>query len=100
MRPWTLPIVGAVALSLAIPSAAQARLRFGPGAVLGAFAGAMFGGFHYAGETSPPTCRHACIGGPAQRGAFPTPRRRAAIRGGRAATPGESAASAAGYIPP
>lgn len=50
MRPWTLPIVGAVALSLAIPSAAQARLRFGPGAVLGAFAGAMFGGFHYAGR--------------------------------------------------
>ena len=50
MRPWALPIVGAVALSLAIPSAAQARLRFGPGAVLGAFAGAMFGGFRHAGR--------------------------------------------------
>jgi LTXXQ motif family protein len=50
MRLWALPIVGAVALSLAIPSAAQARLRFGPGAVLGAFAGAVFGGFHYAGR--------------------------------------------------
>lgn len=50
MRPWALPIVGAVALSLAIPSAAQARLRFGPAAVLGAFAGAMFGGFRHAGR--------------------------------------------------
>ncbi len=50
MRLWALPIVGAVALSLAIPSAAQARPRFGPGAVLGAFAGAMFGGFHYVGR--------------------------------------------------
>jgi hypothetical protein len=50
MRPWALPIVGAVALSLAIPSAAQARLRFGPGAVLGAFAGVMFGGVRHAGR--------------------------------------------------
>ena len=50
MRPWALPIIGAVALSLAIPSAAQARLRLGPGAVLGAFAGAMFGGFRHAGR--------------------------------------------------
>ena len=50
MRPWAFPIVSAVALSLAIPSAAEARLRFGPGAVLGAFAGAMFGGFRHAGR--------------------------------------------------
>ena len=39
-----LPIVSAVALSLAVPSTADARPRFGPGAVLGAVAGLMFGG--------------------------------------------------------
>src|SRR5262249_61337283 len=47
MRPWTIPILGVVALSLAIPSGAEARLRFGPGVVLGAVAGAIFGGFRH-----------------------------------------------------
>src|SRR5262249_31199186 len=47
MRSWTIPILGVVALSLAIPSGAEARLRFGPGVVLGAVAGAMFGGFRH-----------------------------------------------------
>src|SRR5262245_37220389 len=48
MHPWTIPILGVVALSLAIPSGAEAaRLRFGPGVVLGAVAGAMFGGFRH-----------------------------------------------------
>ena len=47
MRPWTIPILGVVALSLAIPSGADARLRFGSGLVLGAVAGAMFGGFRH-----------------------------------------------------
>src|SRR5215472_9399498 len=47
MRPWTIPILGVVALSFAIPSGAEARLRFGPGVVLGAVAGAMFGGFRH-----------------------------------------------------
>src|SRR5262249_60590974 len=47
MRPWTIPILGVVALSLAIPSGAEARLRFGPAVVLGAVAGAMFGGFRH-----------------------------------------------------
>ncbi len=46
MRPWTIPILGVVALSLAVPSGAEARLRFGPGVVLGAVAGAMFGFRH------------------------------------------------------
>src|SRR5262245_7049669 len=50
MRSWALPIVSAVALSLAVPSGAEARPRFGPGAVLGAFAGATFGGFRHAGR--------------------------------------------------
>src|SRR5262249_61689600 len=48
MRPWTLAILGAVALSLAVPPGAEARLRFGPGAVLGVVAG-IFGGFRLAG---------------------------------------------------
>jgi LTXXQ motif family protein len=47
MRPRTLPILGAVALSLAVPSTAQAGLRAGPGGVLGAVAGAVFGGFRH-----------------------------------------------------
>ena len=48
MRPWTIPILAAVAMSLALPSNADARLRFGPAAVLGALAvGAMFGGFRH-----------------------------------------------------
>src|SRR5262249_27937382 len=47
MQPWTIPILGVVALSLAVPSGAEARLRFGPGVVLGAVAGAMFGGFRH-----------------------------------------------------
>src|ERR1041385_157724 len=50
MRPAALPIVGVVALSLAVPSAVEARLRFAPGVVLGAFAGAMFGGFRHPGK--------------------------------------------------
>ena len=47
MRPWATPIIGAVALSLVSPSAADARPRFGPAAVLGivtAPLGVMLGG--------------------------------------------------------
>jgi LTXXQ motif family protein len=44
MRWWTLPILGTVAFSLTIPVPADARARFGPGAVFGALSGAMFGG--------------------------------------------------------
>src|SRR5262249_55309687 len=61
MRPWTLPILGAVALSLAVPSTADARLRFGPGAVLGAVAGAMFGGFRHSGRHHRHNSRHASM---------------------------------------
>jgi hypothetical protein len=35
MRPWAVPLVGAVTLSLVIPATSQARPRFGPAAVLG-----------------------------------------------------------------
>src|SRR5262249_43008035 len=44
MHPRTIPILGVVALSLAVPSGAEARLRFGRGVVLGVVAGGMFGG--------------------------------------------------------
>jgi hypothetical protein len=44
MRAWTIPILGAVAFSLAVPASADARPRFGPAAVLGVFTG-MLGGF-------------------------------------------------------
>ena len=50
MRPWTIVILGALVLSLALPSGADARVRFGPGAVLGAVAGsfgAIFGGYRH-----------------------------------------------------
>lgn len=36
MRAWAIPILGAVALSLAVPSATSTRPRFGPAALLGA----------------------------------------------------------------
>ena len=65
MRAWTLPIVGAVALSLAVPSTADAGLRFGPGALLGAVAGAMFGGFRHTGRHH----RHAMHASTSHRGA-------------------------------
>src|SRR5262249_61565267 len=44
---WGVACVGVVGLALAIPYGAEARLRFGPGVVLGAVAGAMFGGFRH-----------------------------------------------------
>jgi LTXXQ motif family protein len=51
MRLWTILILGAIVLSLALPSSADARLRFGRGAVLGAVVGlsvgAMFGGLRH-----------------------------------------------------
>ena len=48
---WTILILGAIVLSLALPSSADARLRFGRGAVLGVVVGlsvgAMFGGLRH-----------------------------------------------------
>jgi hypothetical protein len=46
MRKWKIPIIGAVALSIALPASANARPKFGPGALLGLFAapfGALLG---------------------------------------------------------
>src|SRR6202035_5169751 len=50
MRPRTIPIIATVAFSLAVPSNADARPRFGPAVLLGVVAGsfgAMFGGFRH-----------------------------------------------------
>ena len=63
MRPWTIPILGAVALSLALPSNADARLRFGPAAVLGVLAvGAMFGGFRHSSRHHRHSAMHRSAG--------------------------------------
>src|SRR5262249_33377767 len=93
MRPWTLPILGAVALSLALPSTADARLRFGPGAVLGAVAGAMFGGFRHSGRHHRHSVRHASM---SHRGAARWARHPAPAPAQRPA----SAPLAATYPPP
>jgi LTXXQ motif family protein len=85
MRPWALPILGAVALSLAVPSGAEARLRFAPGAVLGAFAGAMFGGFRHAGRHH--YRRHAMHAAAGSRSGARLARRAAGTRRSVASTP-------------
>src|SRR5499426_2587340 len=65
MRPRTIPILAAVALSLAVPSNADARLRFGPAALLGVVAGsfgAMFGGFRHSARHHRSSATHASVG--------------------------------------
>src|SRR5262252_7526489 len=65
MRPRTIPILAAVALSLAVPSNADARLRFGPAALLGVVAGsfgAMFGGFRHSARHHRRSATHASVG--------------------------------------
>ena len=94
MRPWTIPILGVVALSLAIPSGAEARLRFGPGVVLGALAGGDVRRLPTFVQTPPPTARSIFIGSPAPRcalGAAPGGQH-AATRSERASTGDEPAA--------
>src|ERR1700757_746970 len=65
MRPSTVPILAAVALSLAFPSSADAGLRFGPAALLGAVAGsfgALFGGFRHSSRHHRRSATHASVG--------------------------------------
>src|SRR5260370_1014238 len=66
MRPSTIPILAVVALSLALPSSsADARLRFGPAALLGAVAGsfgALFGGFRHSSRHHRRSATHASVG--------------------------------------
>jgi LTXXQ motif family protein len=65
MRPSTIPILAAVTLSLAFPSSADAGLRFGPAALLGAVAGsfgALFGGFRHSSRHHRRSATHASVG--------------------------------------
>jgi len=65
MRPSTIPILAAVAFSLAVPSNADARPRFGPAALLGAVAGsfgALFGGFRHSSRHHRRSATHASVG--------------------------------------
>ena len=64
MRPRTIPILAAVALSLAVPSNADARLRFGPAALLGAVVGfgAMFGGYRHSARHHRRSATYASAG--------------------------------------
>src|SRR5215510_3081228 len=64
MRPRTIPILAAVALSLAVPSNADARLRFGPAALLGVVAGfgAMFGGYRHSARHHRRSATYASAG--------------------------------------
>jgi hypothetical protein len=79
MRAWAIPILGAVALSLAVPSATSARPRFGPAALLGAVSaplGAMLGGSRHSFQHQR---RSAAGSSDHQRGDVLTERRTAAI---------------------
>jgi LTXXQ motif family protein len=95
MRPRTIPILAAVALSLAVPSKADARLRFGPAALLGVVAGsfgAMFGGFRHSARHHRRSATHAAVGPRSARAA--RIERRAAVSARRPAA--SAAALAAG----
>src|SRR5262249_59410670 len=69
MRPRTIPIIAAVALSPAVPSNADARLRFGPAALLGAVVGfgAMFGGYRHSARHHRRSATYASAGHPRAR---------------------------------
>src|SRR6516225_4946692 len=65
MRPRTVPIIAAVTFSLAIPSNADARPRFGPAALLGVVAGsfgALFGGFRHSSRHHRRSATHPSVG--------------------------------------
>ena len=96
MRRWTLPVVSAVALSLAVPSTADARLRFGPGAVLGAVAGVMFGGFRHSARHQ----RHKAVHASASQRSVARGERRHAAGLARAAAGAPLAAANAPQSPP
>ena len=96
MRRWTLPVVSAVALSLAVPSTADARLRFGPGAVLGAMAGVMFGGFRHSARHH----RHKAVHASASQSGVARRQRRHAAGLARAAAGAPLAAANAPQSPP
>ena len=63
MRPSTIPILAVVALSLAFPSSADAGVRFGPAALLGAVAGsfALLGGFRHSSRHHRQSATHPSL---------------------------------------
>ena len=104
MRPRTIPILAAVALSLAVPSNADARLRFGPAALLGLVAGsfgAMFGGFRPSARHHRRSATHASVGPRSARAARMERRTAGASRPAVSATaPAVSAATPKVSAPP
>jgi LTXXQ motif family protein len=105
MRPRTIPILAAVAFSLAVPSHADARLRFGPAALLGVVAGsfgAMFGGFRHSARHHRRSATHASVNPRSARAARIERRTAAgASRPAMSATvPAVSAASPKASTPP
>jgi hypothetical protein len=96
MPRWTLPVVSAVALSLAVPSTADAWVRFGPGAVLGAVAGLMIGGFRHSSRHH----RHQAVHASASQRSVARGERRHAARVARAAAGAPLAAANAPQSPP
>jgi hypothetical protein len=105
MRARTIPILAAVALSLAVPSNADARLRFGPAVLLGVVAGsfgAMFGGFGHSARHHRRSAAHASVN-PRSARAARIERRTAAGASRpavRATAPAVSAASPKASAPP
>src|SRR5262245_191954 len=112
MRPRTIPILAAVALSLAAPSHADARPRFGPALLLGVVAGsfgAMFGGFRHSARHHRRSATHAAVGPRSARAArierrtaagAPRPAVSAALPAASAALPAASAAPPKASAPP
>src|SRR5262249_60786511 len=98
MRPRTIPILAAVALSLAVPSNADARLRSGPAALLGAVVGfgAMFGGYRHSARHHRRSATYASAGPPPPPGC---PRRRGAAGGAAPPAAGGAATPAGGARP-
>src|SRR5262245_51075543 len=97
MRPRTIPILAAVALSLAVPSHADARPRFGPALLLGVVAGsfgAMFGGFRHSARHHRRSATHAAVGPRSARAA--RMERRAAASARRPAVSAPAPAVSAG----
>jgi hypothetical protein len=99
MRPSTIPILAAVALSLAFPSSADAGVRFGPAALLGAVAGsfgAFFGGFRHSSRHHRRSATHPAVGQRSARAA--RMERRAALSAHR--PPARAPAAPKPAVPP
>jgi LTXXQ motif family protein len=89
MRPWTIPILACVALSLAAPPPTEARARFGPGALLGAMMAplGMFGGHRHAARHHRRSVARAPSPSNDQRGGYETRTERRPMPGGVGGAP-------------